>query len=126
MSTSVPENSYILGTQEGEAIPLAAARAKYSKAISLGTGVVEAIAMPEDLNLVTVYADVNFTITYIDNELPVVAGWDAGAFRGIAGIFYDLFVPKNIEIIGDSSGTIVLNCLVRWAAISNEGKYIAS
>ena len=126
MSINIPDNAFVLGTQEGEAIPLSAARAKYSKSISLSAGVPVSLAMPEDLNLVTIYADTSFTIRYLDTQLPNAAGWTTGAFIGISGIFYDMFVPKNVEITGASAGTIVLNCLVRWAAVSNEGKYIAS
>ena len=124
--SSIPDNACILGTQEGTSIRLSAARAKYSKAIHLSGGSSEDIIMPEEINLVTFYASTSFTIVYINEDVPAVAGWDAGAFRGIPGIFYDLFVPKNVRILGGGNGSLVMNCLVRWAAISNEGKYTAS
>lgn len=126
MTTNVPENAYVLGTQEGEPIPLAAARAKYSKSIGITASSTTDIVMPEEVNLVTFYSDAAFTITYLDTDLPAVAGWDTGAFVCISGIFYDMFVPKNIRVTGNGAGTVIMNCLVRWAAISNEGKYIAS
>lgn len=126
MSGNIPDNAFILGTQEGTAIPLSAARAKYSKSIGITADANVDIAMPEEVNLVTFYGTADFAISYYDTDLPVLAGWDTGTFRCIRGIFYDLIVPKNIRISGLGAGSVVMNCLVRWAAISNEGKYISS
>lgn len=126
MSGNIPDNAFILGTQEGIAIPLSAARAKYSKSIGITAGTNVDVVMPEDVNLVTFYGTADFAISYYDTNLPVLAGWDTGTFRCIRGIFYDLIVPKNIRIVGFGAGSVVMNCLVRWAAISNEGKYISS
>ena len=126
MSGNIPENAFILGTQEGIAIPLSAARAKYSKSIGIAAGADADIVMPEEVNLVTFYGTTDFSISYLDTGLPEVAGWDTGTFRCTRGIFYDLIVPKNIKITGLGAGNVVMNCLVRWAAISNEGKYISS
>lgn len=126
MSGNIPDNAFILGTQEGIAIPLSAARAKYSKSIGITADANVDVVMPEDVNLVTFYGTADFAISYYDTDLPVLAGWDTGTFRCIRGIFYDLIVPKNIRIVGFGAGSVVMNCLVRWAAISNEGKYISS
>ena len=126
MSGNIPDNAFILGTQEGIAIPLSAARAKYSKSIGITADANVDVVMPEDVNLVTFYGTTDFAINYYDTGLPVVAGWDTGTFRCIRGIFYDLIVPKNIRIVGFGAGSVVMNCLVRWAAISNEGKYLSS
>lgn len=126
MSGNIPDNAFILGTQEGIAIPLSAARAKYYKSIGITADANVDIAMPEDVNLVTFYGTTDFLITNLDAELPAVAGWTSGAFYCVKGIFYDLIVPKNIRITGHGAGSVIMNCLVRWAAISNEGKYISS
>lgn len=126
MSGNIPDNAFILGTQEGIAIPLSAARAKYSKSIGITADANVDVVMPEDVNLVTFYGTTDFAISYYDTDLPVLAGWDTGTFRCIRGIFYDLIVPKNIRIVGFGAGSVVMNCLVRWAAISNEGKYVSS
>ena len=126
MSTNIPDNSFVLGTQDGVAIPLSAARAKYSRIVSLSADSVD-IVMPEEVNLVTLYATSGFKLTHINSQLPEIAGWDTGVFRGIAGMFYDLIVPKNISLVKtDADGLLTINCLVRWAAISNEGKYLSS
>jgi len=126
MSTNIPDNSFILGTQDGVAIPLSAARAKYSRTVALTSASID-IVMPEEVNLVTIYATSGFKLTHKDSQLPVIPGWDTEVFRGIAGMFYDLLVPKNISLVKtDADGVLTINCLVRWAAISNEGKYLSS
>lgn len=124
--TSVPENSFILGTMEGQAIPLSAARAKYSKQVTITNGSTVDIDMPEELNLVTFFGSADFEIVYLDSTLPTVAGWDKETFRGVKGVFYDLITPARIRVVGRGSGAVTMNCLVRWSAISNEGKYLSS
>lgn len=123
---SIPDNAFVLGTMEGEPIPLSAARAKYSKAVVIANGSTTDIIMPEDVNLVTFYGTADFEIIHLNTNLPTIAGWDTETFRAIKNIFYDMFTPKNIRIVGRGSGVVTLNCLVRWAAVSNEGKYNAS
>ena len=72
--SSIPDNAFVLGTQEGTAIPLSAARAKYHKSIAIAADSIADIAMPEDVNLVTIYGTSDFLITNLNNELPTIAG----------------------------------------------------
>lgn len=124
--SSIPDNAFILGTQEGTVIPLSVARAKYHRSINIGVDSSSDIVMPEEVNLVTVYGTSDFLITNLNSDLPTVAGWTTGTFYCVKGIFYDMILPKEIRIVGKGAGSVLMNCLVRWAAVSNEGKYSAS
>ena len=126
MQNPVPDNAYLLGTQFGAAIPLDMARPKAALILGLNTGATISITLPEDINLTTVYCDKAFLLVASEAALPADGVWIPEGFYGEAGTFYDLLLPKVIQVRAAEAGTIKINTLVRWAAVANEGAYRSS
>ena len=126
MQNPVPDNAYLLGTQFGAAIPLDMARPKAALILGLNAGATISITLPEDINLATVYCDKFFLLVASEEAIPAEGVWIPQGFYGEAGTFYDLLLPKVIQIRASEAGTIKINTLVRWAAVANEGAYRSS
>ena len=122
-NSKVPENALVLGTQAGIPIPIDVVRPKFSRVLALLDGG-EVVVMPESLNLVTVHCTSYFELTTAESIEVTEAGWVVGAFVGMPEVFYDMILPEKVTIKG--SGTMTMNCLVRWAAVANEGKFQSS
>lgn len=120
MSTNVPDNAYLLGTQGGQPIPLQVARPKSSGVVTL-SGSFTSVTMLEELNLCTVIATGGFTLVASETILADVGIWTPDSFIGHPDIFYDLILPKTIWVKG--SGNITINCLVKWASVGSEGYF---
>lgn len=127
MSNSVPQDAYILGTREGDYIPLSVARPKFAKVVSLPAEVSTAVVFPEDINIVTLISSVPFAL-YLGTSIPSpdANGWNSNTYFGDADVYYDFILPKEVLVVGESTGRLKINSLVRWASIANEGIFRSS
>lgn len=123
MSRNVPENAYLLANESSDHIPLEVGRPKYSRLLNISAST--AVEMPEDLNLCLIVADGPFQIV-AESRSPAVADWTVGGFYCSEELYYQLLLPKQVTFIPEGPTEIKINCLVKWAAIKNEGNYIKS
>lgn len=116
----VPDDVYPSSTAAGAAIPLDAVR-------PLGYYVFTAdyaFNLPEDVNLISFYSDVDCTVTFAGSTLN--NQFTSNGFYALGGVAYELIVPMNVAVHFVEPGKAIVNLLQKWQQMTNIGTYYAS
>lgn len=117
----VPDDVYVIATAEGADIPLAAVR-------PMGFYLLDAdyaLNLPEDINLVSVWSNVDCKILFSGAVLN--GKFEGPGFYALANVAYELILPKNIAVhLQQTDGRVVINLLQKWQQMGNIGTYVSS
>lgn len=118
--SGTPDNLYPLATALGVAIPLDVGKPKGAAKVNATTGSSVSLTLPDALNLVSVCFPSDIFLTAGEYFTPVTNSYQANAMYLVAGVLYDLLLPKTVTFLAVSKNSVgYVNVIQSWNQLQN-------